>query len=227
MKRKWLGKWISMVGLVVAAVCLGSLSSCARSQQLTSISIVPSGFTYGNAVPAGITQTPIPLTAYGTYIHPPATKDITDSVTWASDVTPVANVDSDGNLTAGPSCGGANISATYYTDDGNKNGNLVVAYMFVTVDGPASLGCTPAGTPPTLTVTVTGTVSSGTVTSSPAGITCSIGSSCSAEFTVGTAITLSATPAGSFQTWSGCNVANGPNCTVFLQNSTTVTANFD
>ena len=172
-----------------------------------------------------MSQTPIPLTAYGTYIHPPATKDITDQVTWASDVTDVANVDSNGNLTAGVGCGVANISATSYTDGGNKNGSLVVGFMSVTVDGPASLGCTPAGLQPILTVTATGP--SGTVISSPAGISCNAGSTCTAQFTTGQTIVLTATPASSFQGWNGCNIANGTSCTVFLENDTTVTAAFN
>src|SRR5579864_6525662 len=139
MTRKWFGKWFGSIGLAAAGTLLLNLSSCARNQDLVSIQIVPSGFTYGSAVPSGLPQTPIPLTAYGTYIHPAETKNITTSVIWASDVTAVATVDNTGGLTAGVDCGGANISASVYTDGGNKNGNVVVGYMFVTVDGPASL----------------------------------------------------------------------------------------
>jgi hypothetical protein len=219
-------KWFSILTLIAVAAFFLNVSSCGYNQHLTSISIVPSSFTYGGAAPPMSVQTPIPLTAYGTYIHPPETKDITDQVIWASDVTPVANVSSTGMLTAGSSCGGSNISASVFTDGGNKNGNVVVGYMFVTVDGPASLGCTPAGPQPILTVTVTGTTS-GNVTSSPAGISCNTGSSCSAQFTTGQAITLTATPASAFQSWSGCNTTNGASCTVFLENSVTVTAAFN
>ncbi len=50
---------------------------------------------------------------------------------------------------------------------------------------------TAAGPQPTLTVNKTGT-GSGTVTSSPSGINC--GSTCSAQFAQGTAVTLTANP---------------------------------
>jgi hypothetical protein len=227
MKRKWLGRSIGIVGLLGAAVWLTSLLSCARGQELTSITIVPSSFTYGSASTGG-QQVPIPLTAYGTFIHPPATKDITTLVTWTSDVTPVADVDSTGHLTAGVSCGGANISATYYKDGGNTSGPLVVGFMGVTVDGPASLGCTPAGTEPVLSVNFGGT-GTGTVVSSPAGIDCSSPSSCSASYPAGSTITLTGTPTGTSMsvTWNGCSSAIGTSCTVLgIQNNVAVTATF-
>lgn len=219
--------WFSIAAIIIVASFLPSVSSCGHNQGLVSISIVPSAFTYGGAAPPGSNQTPIPLTAYGTYVHPPETKDITDQVIWASDVTPVALVDSTGHLTAGPSCGGSNISASVFTNGGNKNGNVVVGYMFVTVDGPASLGCTPAGTPPTLTVNFSGT-GMGTVVSSPAGIDCSTPSSCNAQFPAGTSITLTGTPTGTSKSvsWNGCNSANLDTCNVILENSVTVTATF-
>jgi hypothetical protein len=229
MNRKWLGKWFGIFGLVAAGALLFNLSSCARNQDLVSINVVPSAFTYGSAVPAGVAQTPIPLTAFGTYIHPPATKEITSQVIWASDVTGVADVDSAGNLTAGVGCGVANISATVFTDAGNKNGNVVVGFMSVTVDGPASLGCTPAGPQPILTVSFAGN-GTGTVTG---GISCSTPSSCSDQFPTGSTIVLTAAATGSsssFEGWSGCSSTSGANgsvCTVLLENNLTVTATFN
>ncbi|MDX2219215.1 MAG: Ig-like domain repeat protein, partial [Burkholderiales bacterium] len=70
----------------------------------------------------------------------------------------------------------------------------------------------------------------GSVTSSGLGINC--GSTCSANVTYGTAVTLMSTPdAGSvFSSWSGiaCNGGNsGPTCTFTLTANTTVTATFD
>lgn len=162
------------------------------------------------------------FTATGTYIHPPQTKDITDIVTWQSDNPQVVQVSSTGVVTPNVSCGLANISATYFDSPNQVTSNVVP----ITVNGPAADGCTPAGPQPILTVTVTGTVS-GNVTSSPAGISCNTGSSCSSEFTTGQSITLNATPASGFQSWQGCNATNGATCTVFLENSTTVTAIFN
>jgi len=76
---------------------------------------------------------------------------------------------------------------------------------------------------PTLTVTTSGP---GKVTSSPSGISC--GSYCSAMFTSGTSITLTAAAnAGStFVGWSGAGCSGTGTCTVPLTTSTTVTATF-
>lgn len=79
----------------------------------------------------------------------------------------------------------------------------------------------------TLTVTKAG-AGSGTVTSSPAGINC--GATCSANYTTGTSVTLTATPsAGStFAGWSGggCSAGTGT-CTVIINANTAVTATFN
>ena len=70
------------------------------------------------------------------------------------------------------------------------------------------------------------------MTSSPAGINC--GATCTAQFTDGTSVTLTATPTpGSgkgassfFSGWSGCDSTNGSQCTVALASDRTVTATF-
>jgi hypothetical protein len=67
---------------------------------------------------------------------------------------------------------------------------------------------------------------SGTVTSSPAGIDC--GATCSASFTSGTTVVLTATPdAGSvFTGWSGDCTGTGT-CTLTMSADRNVTATFD
>jgi subtilase family serine protease len=74
----------------------------------------------------------------------------------------------------------------------------------------------------TLTVNVTG---SGSVTSSPAAINCP--STCSANFTTGTQVTLTATPADGwgFSGWSGACSGVG-NCVVTMNAAQSVTATF-
>lgn len=75
-----------------------------------------------------------------------------------------------------------------------------------------------------LTVTKNGT-GSGTVTSSPAGISC--GSTCTASYTSGTPVTLTATPAAgsAFTGWSGaCSGTSA--CTVTMNSAKNVTATF-
>jgi hypothetical protein len=215
-------KWFSIVALMAAAVVLLSLSSCARNQHLTSISIEPSSIFFGAADPTLFAN----FKAFGTYVHPPQTKDITNQVTWQSDIPQVAQVTSAGVVSPNTNCGVANIFATF-TDSGNV---VVSSSSPITVDGPAALGCTPPGPQPILTISFAGT-GTGTVTST-AGINCSSPNSCSNQFTVGTTINLNATPTGTshFVNWSGCNSTSGTGgeiCTVFLQNNLTVNATFN
>jgi len=211
-------KWFSVIVLIAAATFLLNVSSCGFYQHLVSINIPEPSGTFGGTGPGIFFD----FTAIGTYIHPPQTKNITDIVTWQSDNPQVVQVSSTGVVTPNVACGLANISASYYDSPNDVISNSVP----ITVNGPAADGCTPAGPQPILTVTVAGTLS-GNVTSAPAGISCNTGSSCSSEFTTGQTVTLTATPASGFQSWQGCNTTNGASCTVFLENSTSVTATFD
>ena len=80
----------------------------------------------------------------------------------------------------------------------------------------------------TLTVSKTGTGGTGTVTSSnPTGITC--GTTCSAAFASGTAVTLTATPAAGseFAGWSGGGCSGTGTCTVTMSSAQAVTATFN
>ena len=93
----------------------------------------------------------------------------------------------------------------------------------------AALTVTPAPPPSqTATLTVTATGRGGeTVTSSPAGISVTVGSTGSASFATGTAITLSATN-GRDVVWSGACSSGGQKaktCTFTLTAAATVTAN--
>lgn len=86
---------------------------------------------------------------------------------------------------------------------------------------------TSCGAPPTtfpLSVAKAGT-GGGTIASSPSGISC--GSTCSANFNSGTAVTLTATPDGAstFGGWSGACSGIGT-CSVTVNSSTSATATF-
>ena len=79
--------------------------------------------------------------------------------------------------------------------------------------------------PKQLHVTTTG-AGTGTVTTSPAGISC--GSTCSKDFAYGTSVTLRATPAtGSvFVGWSGAGCSGTGSCTVHMDADRSVNAAF-
>jgi metallophosphoesterase (TIGR03768 family) len=82
----------------------------------------------------------------------------------------------------------------------------------------------PLPAPDTLTVTVTGP---GTVASSPySGVQCPSGSSCSAAYLPGAAVTLVATaaPGAAFAGWTPC--AGQSTCTITMNGNETVTAKF-
>ena len=78
----------------------------------------------------------------------------------------------------------------------------------------------------TVTVTVNGT-GSGTVTSSPAGVSCK--PTCTASFTAGTSVKLSAAAAsGSYlTTWSGACKGTGTTCTLAVNSNLAVSATFN
>src|ERR1700722_333480 len=105
------------------------LLSCSSGQQLETITITPSAETFLSPD----TTLTVQLRALGTYSHPPATKDLTSQVTWASNTPLVAVVSSTGLLgPAGTGCGGAIVSATFETND--PTGNTIVGTMTTTVD---------------------------------------------------------------------------------------------
>src|SRR5271154_2966560 len=137
-------KWFGVFALIATATLLFSLSSCAYNQPLISINIPFSGGTFGAPDPSLYFD----FKAFGTYVHPPATKDITDIVTWQTDNPQVAQVGSTGVVSPNTGCGLANIYATYYDSPNDVVSNSVP----ITVNGPAADGCTPAGPQPILTL---------------------------------------------------------------------------
>lgn len=216
-------KSLSAIGLFAAACFLLSLSSCAHDQQLVAMTIQPSSFTFLQPDPVAQAQ----FTAIGTYIHPPATKDITSVVTWKSSIQQVATVSSAGIVSPAGNggCGGSNISASASQGAG-PGGNTVFAFATVTVDNPAVPGCPGFGTDATLTVQITG---SGTVISAPGGIDCTSTTACSATFPEGSTVILTATPSvgSSFLNWGAGCTPSGNQCTVVLNTNTTIDATFN
>lgn len=116
-------KWIGIMALVVTAFAILNTSGCARDQQLESITLSPSGgFVFGGYNAAG------QFTAYGNYIHPPETKDISTLVTWSLDIANFGTVSSTGLVTylRTDGCGSGQVSATYNNPPGGPHGAVVV-----------------------------------------------------------------------------------------------------
>ncbi len=217
MKERWLRCALG-AALVVTAM---NFLSCMHERKLVAIAIHPSGFIFPTPNPSvqGV------FTALGTYIHPPDARDITDKVTWKTDVPQLLQING-GVVSPQPGnvCGIADVSASM--QDG---GNLVIGYATVTVNDPSNPLC-PGGsqTKGVLTVTLAG-LGAGSVTSSPPGITCP-SQTCGAQFNVGDTVVLTATPdAGStFDSWAGCDSMAGTTCTVLVrQGSTALTVTFN
>lgn len=106
-------KWFSIAALFIVANALLNLSSCAHSQQLESITVQPTGgFVFEGYDAQG------QFTAFGTYIHPPETKDITDKVVWSLDIANFGTLTQTGELTytRTDGCGSGEVTATYYSN---------------------------------------------------------------------------------------------------------------
>jgi uncharacterized protein YjdB len=127
-------------------------------------------------------------------------------ITWSSSNTTVATIDATGRAT-GVGHGTTTITAT------DSSGASASTTLTVRDRIPLTVVRTGAG--------------SGTVSSSPSGITC--GADCSDTYDSGTAVTLTATAASgsTFGGWIGCETATGATCTVTMSAARTVTATFD
>ena len=208
--------------------CLLGMLSCAHDQQLVAISISPATETFGdsNTPVSANAGSFVNLKAYGTYIHPPVQKDITNQVVWSSNTPQMVTVDQTGVLTAtGLQCGSALVSASVQTNTSaggiSSSGAVVAGFM------TASVVCFGSGTGGSdLPLTVTYASGTGTITSVPTGLGCA--STCSSTFPSGTAVMLTATPTGGLTTvtWLGCDSISGNICTVNLTSSRTVTVTF-
>jgi hypothetical protein len=69
MERKSLGL---AIGVLITVGAVLSLPSCGHDQKLESIQVQPSSYTFLQNIQGSMAT----YKAYGTYIHPPATKDI-------------------------------------------------------------------------------------------------------------------------------------------------------
>jgi len=228
-------KLVGVLVLIVVAAVLVGLSSCGRDQQLESITVQPQAESFGASDIPVIANAgaQVQLRALGNYIHPPVTKDITSQVTWTSNTPQMMTVDASGLLTVtGLACGDTLITATVQTNSStggrSSSGAIVTGSMAGTV--VCFTGSGGGQNNPALTLTFQGT-GAGTVSSSPTGLTCDSPNACVTQaFSVGTAVTLTATPTGtsSFGNWTGCDSPGTTNpCTLNLTANRNVSVSFN
>jgi hypothetical protein len=208
-----------LYGLLAAAMLLG-VSGCARETRLTQITLQPGAETFLNPNP----NLQVHFTALGTFIHPPATRDISAEVTWKTDTPQLISVAGGIVSPTGAGCGVATVTATSNKDTGGSK-NILVGNASVTVNDPSNPDC-PGGSTPSVTLTLLLT-GNGTVVSSPAGINCP--GTCAASFPANTSITLTPTAGtgASFGGWQNCPVTSGNSCIVTLTANESVTATFN
>lgn len=208
-------KYVGVFALLISAAALLSLGSCARDQKLVGITVQPANATFGGV------GAQIQFTAIGTYIHPPENKDITQQATWTIDSQNLVTIDAPGLVTDISDCGSGNVTASLH-----QGGSFFSGSAFVAAAGVGTSACTQAA----LTVVVSGT---GTVTSSPTGITCP--GTCSAPFPLDSSVVLTGTPTApatsvvftSPQGTTGCNQGTTlTTCSLSLDTNQTITATF-
>jgi hypothetical protein len=121
-----------VIGVTMVLATLLSFPSCGHDHKLVSITINPPGATITGP---GVD---VHFQALGQYIHPPESKDITDSVVWASAAPQIVSIVSNtGVATSGDGCGAnITITATAYSNPQNKSGSVVVGTATVNVTQP-------------------------------------------------------------------------------------------
>jgi hypothetical protein len=207
-------KWFGVAALMLTAMTLLNLASCARSQKLVGLSVTPAKATFGGV------GAQLQFKAIGTYIHPPENKDVTEQAKWSIDSQHLVTIDAPGLVTAISDCGTGNVMASI-----QEGGNYIFGTAFVSAAGVGTGTCTQAS----LTVEVSG---SGTVTSSPEGITCP--GTCTAAFPLDSTVVLTGAPGAgaSTVTWTwdpgsiGCSNPTATTCSVALDANATITATF-
>jgi hypothetical protein len=125
---KWSHIGLAMGALIIVATLL-TFPSCGFDRRLVAITINPPG-----AIITG-PDVDVHFQALGSYIHPPDTRDITNSVVWTSAAPQVVSIISNtGVATSGFDCGtNITITATAYSNPQNHTGSAVVGTASVSV----------------------------------------------------------------------------------------------
>jgi len=215
---------------VITGVATLSVSANAVTRALTSITIIPTSQPV-QAIPGESVQ----FIAIGNYSGAPTTLDLTDVVTWQSSDDAVGTINSNGFATANndgfatitASCSWISTSAPTGSCSTANSNALIAGTATLQVSGNAGNG----SILPTLTIYEVGS-GTGSVTGSPEPpspppglISCdrtATSSSCTGYYSVGTTVTLTATPdsGSSFGGWSSnCTPITANTCQVTMDNN--------
>jgi hypothetical protein len=217
---------LTFSSLALLAFALG----CGHPRTLQSITIDPAATTV-TGTGAGLASFPVKLTAFGHFISPVKTVDVSSEVTWASNTPEIAGVDSTGVVTptGNGSCGTTLITATAHKGviGPGESDEIVVGTASFTVNDTSNPNC--GAQEPVLTVAVTdaGGLVSGTVNNtatSITGCTQSGGANCVATEPIGTTVVLTATAPATFS--SNCSFISSSSCQVVMSGNQNVTVTF-
>ncbi len=108
-------------GVCVILMGLSSALGCSEGQKLVAITVSPQNLTITGV--GGV----VPFVAYGSYTHPPESRDITRSVTWSSSFPQAISIDpATGVATTGSGCGvNIIITAALYSKPANPSSGTV------------------------------------------------------------------------------------------------------
>jgi len=199
-------------GIVTATGTFTVTGTTAAARDLLSITIIPTSQTVQN------TGEQAQFLAIGNFSNTPTSVDLTNTVTWSSSDTRIATVSTTGLATA---TGGGTATIVARTTAPVSGASISATATFI---NPASGSVTM----PQLTVYKLGDPLLGIVTSSPGQISC--GSICTGGFSLGSSVTLTASPAAghTFVGWSsnGTPAGNPLVCTIQMNSNETVSAEF-
>ena len=133
MRQKRLPVVVVVLTVVTVLAVLG-LASCGFKRKLVSITVIPNKVTLGGP------DLSVQFKAIGNYIHPPDSRDITDSVVWESAAPDVVSINATGLATSGLACGtNITITATAFSHPASKSGSVVIGTATVDVTCPGAV----------------------------------------------------------------------------------------
>ncbi len=124
--------------------------------------------------------------------------------------------------------GGGSCSVTItFTPSGVRSFPGAVTVMDNGSVNAQTVGVSGSGVSPAILAATADGTGAGAISSTPRGINCS--TTCSANYFVGTVVTLMATPntGSTFAGWNGCDSASGNSCTLTMTYDKNVTATFN